>query len=190
MVDSLPYNVADLGALDTRTNRLYMFLDGSMCAMDLQTGLIVDTLASTGANAMALDTIDDKAYAVYDEFPNAVDTAWVVSLDSAPVRLLSLPDYGVSGVLWNPLMNKVYIGGLSPPPGVEETRSAKRRQTNVGPTVLSGASGVKRLASCVVFDAIGRRVVNLKPGVYFVTEQAPMRHGIEGSRVTKFIIAK
>jgi hypothetical protein len=147
-----------------------MFLEGNLCAIDLQTGLILDTLASIHANTMALDTIDDKAYAVYDEFPNAVDTAWVVSLDSGPVRLLSLPDYGASGVLWNPLMNNVYIGGLNPPPGVEETRSARRGRADIGSTILSGASGVRRLASSVIFDAMGRRVMNPKSGVYFVRE--------------------
>jgi len=34
-------------------------------------------------------------------------------------------------------------------------------------TVLSGASGVRRLASCVAFDAMGRRVLQPKPGIYF-----------------------
>jgi len=54
--------------------------------------------------------------------------------------------------------------------GVEERPSAELRTPNRGPTVLSGASGVKGLSTCVVFDALGRRVLNPKSGVYFVRE--------------------
>jgi len=170
IVDSLPYNVAGLGALDERTNRLYLFLGGTLCAVDMETGLIVDTLANADGNAMALDTFDDKAYVIRDDPPYGCDTVWVVNLDSGPARLLPLPDYGASGVIWNPLVNKVYIGGLNPPMGIEKTPSAKSRTTYGGPTILSEASSIKRLASSVVFDAMGRRVINPKPGVYFVRE--------------------
>jgi hypothetical protein len=38
------------------------------------------------------------------------------------------------------------------------------------PTILYGASGMERLASCVVFDALGRRVLNPRSGVYFVRD--------------------
>jgi hypothetical protein len=44
-------------------------------------------------------------------------------------------------------------------------QSAPRRMSE--PTVLAGASSVQRLASSVVFDALGRRATLLKPGVYF-----------------------
>jgi DNA-binding beta-propeller fold protein YncE len=187
IVDSLPYNVADLGALDARTNRLYLFLEGNLCAIDLGTGLIVDTLANTSGNAMALDTASDKAYVINDASAYGCDTVWVVSLDSGPVRLLSLPDYGASGVLWSPLMNKVYIGGLNPPPGLEETPSGKYRTRNGGPTVLSGAS-VHSLKSKVIFDAVGRRVVGTKPGVYFV--RGPETEDGRPAAVRKIVIAR
>jgi hypothetical protein len=55
------------------------------------------------------------------------------------------------------------------PEAVAETVNDERGTMNVGPTVLSGAM-VQRLKSSVVFDAMGRRVVSLKPGVYFVRE--------------------
>jgi hypothetical protein len=54
--------------------------------------------------------------------------------------------------------------------GVEESTKPQAPSRKLEPTILSGASGVKRLASCVVFDAMGRRVVEPKPGVYFVRE--------------------
>jgi len=39
-------------------------------------------------------------------------------------------------------------------------------------TVLSVASGLRRLASCVAFDAMDRRLLQPKPGVYFVRTSA------------------
>jgi hypothetical protein len=54
---------------------------------------------------------------------------------------------------------------------VEESPTPQVSGYKLWPTILSGASGVKRLASCVVFDAAGRRVVNPKPGVYFVMSE-------------------
>jgi hypothetical protein len=41
------------------------------------------------------------------------------------------------------------------------------------PTILAGASSVKRIASYVVFDALGRRSTALKSGVYFVRVPGP-----------------
>ena len=53
--------------------------------------------------------------------------------------------------------------------GAKETPSAELRAPNSGPTILSGSS-VQSLESKVIFDALGRRVVNPKPGVYFVRD--------------------
>ena len=55
------------------------------------------------------------------------------------------------------------------PEGVAETMSDERGMMSAGPTVVSGSS-VRSLASTVVFDAMGRRVLAPKPGVYFVRE--------------------
>jgi hypothetical protein len=53
-------------------------------------------------------------------------------------------------------------------PGVGEGRAVQVASPRPGPTVLSGASSVQRLASSVVFDATGRRVTEPRSGVYFV----------------------
>jgi len=53
---------------------------------------------------------------------------------------------------------------------VEEAPNAEVRALSSGPTILSEASGVKHFASSVIFDAMGRRVLNPKSGVYFVRE--------------------
>jgi hypothetical protein len=52
--------------------------------------------------------------------------------------------------------------------GVQEAPSGEGRMANVGPTILSGAAGSKGLASTVIFDVMGRRVLKLRSGVYFV----------------------
>jgi hypothetical protein len=50
----------------------------------------------------------------------------------------------------------------------EESPKPQAMRGRLGTTVLSGASGVRRLASCVAFDAMGRRVLHAKPGIYFL----------------------
>jgi len=53
----------------------------------------------------------------------------------------------------------------------EESPKPRVTRDRLGPTVLSEASGVRQLASCFAFDAMGRRVLHPKPGVYFVRDQ-------------------
>jgi hypothetical protein len=55
--------------------------------------------------------------------------------------------------------------------GIEQPAKGEWRRATGGPTILSGASGLKRLGPCVLFDAMGRRVVEPKPGVYFVVSE-------------------
>jgi len=54
----------------------------------------------------------------------------------------------------------------------EESPRPRVMRGRIGTTVLSGASGVRQLASCVAFDAMGRRVLHPKPGVYFLRTTA------------------
>jgi hypothetical protein len=54
--------------------------------------------------------------------------------------------------------------------GVEESPRPRAPGRKPESTVLSGASGVERLSSIVVFDAMGRRVANPRSGIYFVRE--------------------
>jgi hypothetical protein len=72
--------------------------------------------------------------------------------------------------------------------GVEETPNGEWRMANGGPTILSGA-GVRCLASSVVFDAMGRRVRNPKPGVYFVRE-AQAQAQAQAQVVRRVVIAR
>jgi hypothetical protein len=54
----------------------------------------------------------------------------------------------------------------------EEDPKPQVMRDRLGTTVLSGASGVRQFASCVAFDAMGRRVLHPKPGIYFLRTAA------------------
>ena len=56
-----------------------------------------------------------------------------------------------------------------PGSGIAEAMNDRRRTMGSGPTILR-ASGIQRLASKVLFDAMGRRVANPRSGIYFVRE--------------------
>ncbi len=78
-------------------------------------------------------------------------------------RTLSFaPEYWDAYLIKTDKNGRVGVAEESPKPQVMRNR--------LGPTVLSGASGVRQLTSCVAFDAMGRRVLHLKPGIYFVKE--------------------
>jgi hypothetical protein len=69
--------------------------------------------------------------------------------------------------------------------GVEDGPKPQASSHKLGPTVLSGASAIKRFASCAVLDAMGRRVSSPKPGVYFVREAQA-----QAQAVHKIVIAR
>jgi hypothetical protein len=71
----------------------------------------------------------------------------------------------------------------------EEGPRPRVTRDRLGPTVLSGASGVRQLASSVAFDAMGRRVQNAKPGVYFVREE-PQASSPKPQAVRKVLLVR
>jgi hypothetical protein len=119
------------------------------------------------------------------------DTRWhyreVPGVTAATCCDLALDDYG------QPMIAFEDAGGLwlahgQDMLGAKETPSAELRTPNRGPTIVSGASGVKRLESCAVFDAMGRRVHDPRPGVYFVRRASSIER--QASGVTKVVIMK
>jgi hypothetical protein len=73
------------------------------------------------------------------------------------------------------------------PPGLAEGAKPQAPSRKPAPTILAGASGVGRLASSVLFDAMGRRVVNPKPGVYFLRNPQAQA---QAQAVRKVVIAR
>jgi hypothetical protein len=80
-------------------------------------------------------------------------TAESVGVGSANVYLIKTDALGNVGVL-------------------EESPRPQVMRARFGTTVLSGAPGVRQLASCVAFDALGRRVQHPKPGIHFLRTEA------------------
>ena len=72
--------------------------------------------------------------------------------------------------------------------GVDESPKPQAPSRKLAATVLSGASGVKRLASSVVFDAMGRRVANPRSGVYFLRSASSVTR--DAPSVTKVVIQR
>ena len=86
---------------------------------------------------------------------------------------------GPGAMAWNPGFSRTYVVcndshciRVFRDSAAAVNEDLKQQTSNRKPaaTILSGASGIKRLASGVIFDAMGRRVLNPKSGVYFVRE--------------------
>ena len=71
-------------------------------------------------------------------------------------------------------------------PGVEESSKPQAQCFKLGATILAGASSTGRLASCAIFDAMGRRVSRATPGVYFIREGLGIRG--EGPGKTRKVV--
>jgi hypothetical protein len=91
-------------------------------------------------------------------------------------------EYAYVACSWAGLQIFQYYGA-----GVEETSNVERRMSN-GATMLSRASAARYLSSGVAFDAMGRRVLNPRPGVLFVPEAVSGARS--AGRVRKVIVAR
>jgi hypothetical protein len=167
IVDSFPHRFGSPGGIDPARNRMYLFMDTTLCAVDLSTGLIVDTLTTASVNSMTLDVFDNKVYAFWADDFNLTDSVLVIDADSGrTLRVLRGPDLALRGVVWNPLMNRIYVGGDN------WVGAVASKQAPVGTRGPRLPTIVRRLPpGAVAFDAMGRRVVNPRPGVYFVRSE-------------------
>ncbi len=86
-------------------------------------------------------------------------------------------DFGSRDLCLNPVQNRVYVANYESSTisvirdsmtGIEESPKPQAIGYKQWPTILSGTSIGKHLASCVIFDAMGRRVVSAESGVYFI----------------------
>jgi YVTN family beta-propeller protein len=146
-----------------------------------------------GAYALWYNSANDEIYCVNwaDGSVSVIDGATNVVVSTVTVGMMP------TALTWNPIQNRTYVANWASSSvsvlrdsggGVEEAPSAEVQTPSFGPTVLSGASGVKRLASCVVFDAMGRRTVNPRSGVYFVRQASGVERDASG--VTKVVIQR
>jgi hypothetical protein len=99
------------------------------------------------------------------------------------IRKMLLPDLSAVGLVWNPSVDKLYVGGdnwvgavssKQPPPDANGPRL---------PTLVHSLS-----ADALVFDAMGRRVLTPKAGIYFVQERSAV--GGKRSAVRKVVLVR
>ena len=125
-------------------------------------------------------------------FPSIVDRMVPGSASGDTVCVLYMMDsiagfyaQGEPGVSLNPIVCQFVP---APEVGVEESPKPQAASYKPAATILAGASGVKRLASSVVYDAMGRRVRDPKPGVYFVRDDG--RRARDAGRMQKVVIQR
>jgi DNA-binding beta-propeller fold protein YncE len=169
IVDSFAIRSTDQGGIDPVRNRMYLFLSDTLNSVDLTTGQILTIMAAGPINTMVLDTNDSKVYAFMRDELCFNDTVWVLDADSGvTLRVLHVPDVRTCGVVWNPLMNKVYLGGDDEVGAVASRHAPAVTNGPRLPTITQSLP-----PGAVVFDAMGRRVTRAKTGVYFVVTSHP-----------------
>jgi len=176
---------------DTRDNAFYLraYYSDAVLVFDCATRSVRASIPDVDVDLAVYDSADNRVYAIsdfsYDRLLTVIDCA-----NDSVIGRIPLPTISSWGLCWNALMNRVYTGGNSRMHAVAEepALSGERRDANLGPTILAGASGVKRLASSLVFDAMGRRVVNPRSGILFVRE--PSAADGQPSAVRKVVITR
>jgi YVTN family beta-propeller protein len=113
--------------------------------------------------------------------------------------ILSIPtDYGSRDLCVNSVQNRVYVANYDSPTisvirdsittGTDDSPKPQALARRSEPTVLS-ASSIQNLKSGFVFDAMGRRVVRPRSGVYFLREE-PQATGGKPQAVRKVVVTK
>ncbi len=105
----------------------------------------------------------------------STDTALTVTPDYWSVSPCATMDGDDLHLIWTDFRDSefgeiYYKRKLARSPGIEEGPKPHASSHRLRPTVLTGASSIGRLASCVLFDAMGRRVQKAQSGVYFVRD--------------------
>jgi len=163
---------------------------------------VIDCSADTVAATVAVG--DQPKLAYYNAINNKVycvnyGSCDVSVIDAATNQVVvTIPvDSYPQAIAWNTAQNRTYVScagspGLlghiyvirdSIPSGVEESRKPQA-SSSTPPTTL-----MRRLpAGTVAFDATGRRVLDPKPGVYFVLSASDAERGAHGT--TKVVLTK
>jgi len=148
--------------------------------IDGATDRVIATVA-VGERPLALcyNPTNNKVYCA-----NADDSSVTVIDGTSDVVVATIGvGAGPNDFAWSPVQNRVYVANYygssisvlrDSMAGIEESFRPRAPSRRLEPTVLSGAS-VQSLKSKVIFDAMGRRVLNPRSGVFFVREAQAVR---------------
>jgi len=162
------------------------------------TGSYNTTVVAQGATVHVMwEALYNTSYIMYKFSTDggtiwSTDTALTVTPDYWSVSPCATMDGSVVHLIWTDFRDSeygeiYYKRKLAEGAGVAEAMSDERRTMNDVPTILSG-SRVQSLKSRVIFDAMGRRVLNPTSGVYFVRPASGSVCGASG--VTNVVIAR
>jgi YVTN family beta-propeller protein len=156
-----------------RDNKVYAanFSSANVTVVDVATSSVIATVPAHGLpHGIGYDSVYNKVYVT--EF----DSGAVTVIGGASNQVLKRVPVGghPHALAVCPSQSRVYVsvdGAVAvvrdSASGIEEPASGERRKADVGSTILS-----RLPAGMVAFDAMGRRVVNPKSGVYFVRERS------------------
>ena len=179
-----------------RNNMVYCAnFDGhSVTVIDGATDKVIASVpAGMQPHDLCYNPTNNKVYCA-----NRGDTT-VAVIDGATDSVVATIGVGTEprDLAWNPLQNRVYVANHdestisvlrdSIPSGIEVSLEHQAAGCKPEPTILSGASAARRLASSVVFDAMGRRVISPRGGVYFVREAQAQA---QAQAIRKVVIAR
>jgi YVTN family beta-propeller protein len=177
-------------------NRVYcanggneFWYDSTVTIFDGTTDSLLKTIVvGQGPTALCYNPLNDKIYCANSR---GNDLSIVDCGTDSVVKTLAV-GHRPCAFVHNPAQNRVYVANYydrsisvirDSMPGVGEGARGERRRASSGPTILSGASGLKRLGSSVIYDATGRRVVNPKSGVHFVRAVSGERSAVSYRKV-------
>ncbi len=154
--------------------------DTTVIVIDCSTDVVVATVAVGNQPKLAYyNAINNKVYCVNYR---SCDVSVIDAATNEVVVTIPVDSYPTA-IAWNTAQNRTYVACSPPgsngriyvlrdtmPSGVEESHKPQASSSKPEPTILFGASSIERLASSVIFDATGRRVANLRSGVYFVRD--------------------
>ena len=99
---------------------------------------------------------------------------------------LALDEYGQPLIVYENGAELWFAKGIDVV-SIDEDLEPRALSREPEPTVLSGSS-VQSLASKVIFDALGRRVLNPRSGIFFVRDEG--RWAGDAGRIRKVVIAR
>jgi hypothetical protein len=147
------------------------------------TGSYNTTVAARGeAVHVAWEALYGTSFVMYKSSPDggttwSTDTALTVTPDYWSVSPSATMDGNDVHLIWTDFRDSeygeiYYKRRLAAGGGVEDSPKPQATSSKLGASILAGASRIERPASCVIFDAMGRRVSRATSGVYFVRYSA------------------
>ena len=166
---------------------------------DDTTGSYNMTVAARGATVhVAWEALYGTSFIMYKFSTDcgatwSTDTALTVTPDYWSVSPCATMDGDDLHLIWTDFRDSeygeiYYKRQLADSAGVAESRKPQAPSNKPGVTILAGASSMERLASYIIFDAMGRRVLSPRPGVYFVMAEG---RGVgDAGRIRKVVIQR